>query len=315
MKKTLLKICFRILISAALIYWLMNNTNLGVAWNTLKQSSVGFFMAMYAMVVLMNFTQVFRWFLLTRHFDKKPKIRVLIRYHMVGVFFQTFLPSSMSAELIKGAQLSKGNQARQAFGSVVFGKIAGVTVLLGFVLLVLLLKPEILVGTRYLRVAAVMVLGLAVLFGIIFSKKISRALLRPFRFWEKSPLLKHAKAFREELYRYRESPVVLFWVVCCSVLILACTTYASYFSFRAVSFSVPILVCAVYFSIIYFLMLIPISINGIGVREGLLLMFFGDWGLTEEVLISSSLLAYFAIYSFSLLGGGVYLLSGKGRED
>jgi hypothetical protein len=40
-----------------------------------------------------------------------------------------------------------------------------------------------------------------------------------------------------------------------------------------------------------------------------LFLFFKPWGLTPEILLSSSILSYAAIYGFCLAGGGVYVFS------
>jgi len=226
---------------------------------------------------------------------------------MVGVFFQSFLPSSMTVEIVKGYQLSKITDGKKAYGSVIFGKIMGISVLFLFFLFIVIFKPEIILKKDFMLQ---IVWGMTVFFcilGIIFSKKVSRFLFGRFNSLFKRPFFKKIKDFREELYNYRYNFKTLILAGITSVIIFLGSILATYFSFKAVFFNIPFSVCIVYVPVIYMLMMMPISINGIGLREGLMLIFFGPWNLSPKIILSSSLLAYGAIYSFCIIGGLVYM--------
>ena len=214
----------------------------------------------------------------------------------------------MCVELIKAYQLSKITEPKRAYASVIFGKIVGMTLLMVFFIGVLLFKPDMLPQKgAALRAVLVIILFFGVLV-VIFSKKASRLLFGWLGGLLERPVFHHIKVFREALYDYRYGPRALVLAGLASAVIFAGSILATYFSFLAVRSGMPLAVCTVYIPIVYVLMMMPVSINGIGLREGLMLFFMPPWGLTPQALISSSLIVYAAIYGLSLFGGLVYLL-------
>jgi uncharacterized protein (TIRG00374 family) len=305
--KRILFLFLKIAVSGALILWLVRKTDVPAILQSLKASDPVFVLLVFGSILMMNLGQVVRWRFLIAGHAAGVRISDLLKYHMVGIFFQCFLPSSMSVELIKAYQLSRITDPKRAYASVVFGKVMGVTLLMFFFIGILALKPDVL---REKGVALRVVWGITVFFAVlavVFSKKVSRALFGRFHALFERPLFRKVKAFREALYDYRYGPGMLVLSGLASIAIFAGSILATYFSFLAVGFRIPLLVCMVYVPIVYVLLMMPVSINGIGLREGLTLLFMAPWGLTPQVLLSSSLIAYAALYSISLSGGLVYI--------
>jgi uncharacterized protein (TIRG00374 family) len=296
-------------ISVSLIGYLLYKADISSTLVQLKSSSVKFIGCIYLAIIAMNLAQVFRWFVLLDRRGTAVSFLNLVKYHLIGVFFQSFLPSSMSREFIKAYQLSKITDKKSAFGSIVFGQIMGFGVLFVFVIAAVIARPEILFNRGY----TYHVIGVICLFlffsSIIFSKKVSRLLFGRFQWFSENPLLKKIKEFREVLYNYRYQYRALGLGLFASVVIFFGSVFSIFFSFKAVFFNIPFLVYMIYVPIIFVLMMIPISVNGIGWREGLLLLFLKPWNITLEVLLSSSALFYAVVYSFALLGGIIYLFS------
>ena len=55
-------------------------------------------------------------------------------------------------------------------------------------------------------------------------------------------------------------------------------------------------------------MMLPISINGIGVREGIFVFLLGQWGVDPAQALALAWLEYGIILLFGLLGGGLHIL-------
>jgi hypothetical protein len=229
---------------------------------------------------------------------------------MIGNFFQGFLPSSMSVDIVKGYLLSKTCDPKKAYGSLVFGRILGVIVLFGFFIFMVVFKPQLVLNKGFTTQIVWALIAFMLASAVVFSKKVSRFIFSRFERLSATAVFRKAKAFREEIYNYRYNRRAVLLAAVASAVIFLSSIISMYFSFRAVHFRVPVLVCMIYVPVIFALMLLPVSINGIGLREGLMLMFLSPWGLNLENLLSSSLLAYAVIYSIYLLGGVVYLFSG-----
>jgi glycosyltransferase 2 family protein len=310
MNKKRLLLILKILVSLCLITWLLYKADLRAIWHSLKGCSVKFFALIYLSIIVNNLAQVFRWHVLLANIAGRPSFPKLLQFHMIGNFFQGFLPSSMSVDIVKGYLLSKTTDPKKAYGSLLFGRIMGITVLFSFFLWIVAFRPQLILHKGF---TAQIVWALVIFMtgsAVVFSKKVSRFIFSRFERLSATAIFRKAKAFREELYNYRYDVKAIALAALLSAVIFMSSIISMYFSFRAVHFHIPVLVCMIYVPIIFAVMLLPVSINGIGLREGLMLMFFAPWGLTREALLSSSVLAYAVIYSIYLLGGIVYLFSG-----
>jgi len=310
MNKKRILLLLKILVSLCLITWLLYKADLRAILHSLKGCSLKFFALIYLSIIVNNLAQVFRWRVLLANIAGRPSFLKLLQFHMIGNFFQGFLPSSMSVDIVKGYLLSKTTDPKKAYGSLLFGRIMGIAVLFSFFVWIVAFRPQLILNkgftTQIVWALIIFMAGCA----IVFSKKVSRFIFSRFERLSATGVFRKAKAFREELYNYRYNVKAIALAALLSAVIFISSIISMYFSFRAVFFHVPVLVLMVYVPLIFALMLLPISINGIGLREGLMFMFLGAWGLNREVLLSSSLLAYAVIYSIYLLGGIVYLFSG-----
>ncbi|MFH0921987.1 MAG: lysylphosphatidylglycerol synthase transmembrane domain-containing protein [Fibrobacterota bacterium] len=296
--------------TAGVMAWLLHKSDLHAIGQQLREAHLSSFLLLFLFVVIGNLGQVLRWQALVQNIAGRVSFFRLLQFHMIAIFFQSFLPSSMTVEIVKGWLLSRVTDAKKAYGSVLFGKFMGLFVLFVFFAGLLLLQPGLILGKGYSgKLALGMGLFLCMAL-VVFSKKVSRFLFARFEWLSNNRWFLKAKAFREEIYNYRYAPQAVAKAIIFSVIIFLGSIISTYFSFRAVNFPVPFTACMITIPVIYVLMMLPISINGIGLREGLLLLFLKPWNLTVDALISSSILAYAVIYTLCLLGGLVYLLSG-----
>ncbi|OGJ90242.1 MAG: hypothetical protein A2487_02785 [Candidatus Raymondbacteria bacterium RifOxyC12_full_50_8] len=293
--------------SVLLIYFLIRKADFHSVAGYLRACSFKFIALIYASYILLNIGQVLRWYFLVRNFSSDIRVHKILKYHMAAIFFHGFIPSSMSIELIKGYQLSRLIEGKKAYGSVIFGKVMGVGVLFVFFVCIIAFKPSILMQSAFAKQVIWGMAGFLLLGCLVFSKKVSRILFGRFSGFFQTGMLKKVKEFREELYNYRYNVRSLLWAALMSAVIYLGSIAATYFSFRAVSINVPFLACTVYIPVIYTLMMLPVSINGIGLRENLLLVFLSEWQVTPDVMVSSSAIMYAILYTFYLAGGLVIL--------
>ena len=74
----------------------------------------------------------------------------------------------------------------------------------------------------------------------------------------------------------------------------------------------PLASVAVFVPLISLAGMIPVSVNGLGVREALYIFFFGRLGASTEVSVSLALLYLAVTFIASLPGGVVYALQRSG---
>jgi uncharacterized protein (TIRG00374 family) len=306
----------KIAVSLTLIVWMLLKADTNALKQVLREANYVFAFGVFASIAIMNLTQVVRWNILLRSRNAGVKFPKLLKFHMISIFFQSFLPSSFSVDVVKGFLLSKITDSGKAYGSVAFARFIGMIVLFVFMAIVLLVKPELVLGqlfSRELVVALILIFAMSL---VIFSKKVSRFIFGRFPKLSSTRFFLRAKAFREDVYVYRKQPSTLVLTVIFSAVIHLCSIFSAYFAFRAINASVPFAVLLVIIPIMYAALLLPVSINGIGAREGILLFLLAPWGVNLEIILASSLITYVAIYSLCLSGGVVYFFSNvKGEQS
>ncbi|OGS34041.1 MAG: hypothetical protein A2293_01010 [Elusimicrobia bacterium RIFOXYB2_FULL_49_7] len=303
--KTILRTAVKIAVSFCLIGFLLYRSDLHAIRLQLLQSLPDFAVLTFAAYFAMTAFQVVRWRLLLAG---EVTLGRLLRYHLIASFFQSVLPGG-SMEVIKGYLLSRNIAGSRAYGSIAFVKILGIVVLLPLLALILIWKPDFLPEKGQLPAAVGMMLAILLMVLVLFSKRVSRFFFGFFHRFSNKPVVAMLMNFRQVLYEYRDQKRVLFQSVVLSLLNFLVSVLFIYFSFRTVSFNPPLSACFFIVPVVSFFAMLPVSINGIGVREGLLLLLFKPYGLTAEVLLASSVVVYAAYYTVCLTGGVVYLSS------
>jgi uncharacterized membrane protein YbhN (UPF0104 family) len=77
---------------------------------------------------------------------------------------------------------------------------------------------------------------------------------------------------------------------------------------NALGFRLPVSALAVFVPLISLAGMLPISVNGLGIREALYLLLFGRIGVPADAAVSMALLYFAVTLAASLPGGVVYAL-------
>ena len=77
---------------------------------------------------------------------------------------------------------------------------------------------------------------------------------------------------------------------------------------NALGLSVPVAALAVFVPLVSLAGMLPISVNGLGIREALYLLLFGRLGVPADAAVSMALLYFAVTLAASLPGGIVYAL-------
>jgi uncharacterized protein (TIRG00374 family) len=91
---------------------------LGYVWNRhvvhRQPVQAGFLAAALLIVTGSLIITFFRWYLLVRALDIPLRVRDAMRFGLIGIFFNAFLPGSVGGDIIKGAVLARGQTRRTA---------------------------------------------------------------------------------------------------------------------------------------------------------------------------------------------------------
>jgi hypothetical protein len=239
----------------------------------------------------------------------------LVALYFVGFFFNNFLPTSIGGDIYRalGAGQHSGRRATAA-ASILVERLMGMlaVAVLAVLAAVVVVRQLADGGVRGLTLGFGLVI--LILLAIFFHRRtfgLAERMIRRISMWGlEARLLRLYNAL--DLFKQNRNilTVVFFFSLVYQLLIVL----FSYLVGRALGLAIPLryfLLCVPFTVIIS---LIPISINGIGVRESGYVFLLAKIGYSSSEAVSLSLLIYGLSLLASLVGGVVYIFQG-GRSQ
>jgi len=97
----------RLLVSAALLFWVLRQANLRQIGAMFAQANVWWILAAFAVNSLGNVLGAWRWQILLRSQGRDVPLLHLLGSYWVGLFFNNFLPSTIGGDVVRAASTKK----------------------------------------------------------------------------------------------------------------------------------------------------------------------------------------------------------------
>ena len=250
-----------------------------------------------------------KWLLLIRAKGSRITFWRLLVINYIGGFWGLVLPSSVSADIVRGYYLSKSTaNVSLAVTSMVIDRLMGALslVLLGCISAWMVGDTFGLVHARLIAagVTVVCALGIALLFHDDFIHWVDRRIIQ--RVADRK-IIHQVRRWIVACLQYRQYPNTLL----ASFLLTGFVQMLRVLVFYAVAVSfgirVPVTYYFIFVPLIMLLIMLPISINGIGVREGSFVAFFALVGIPSSEAFIISFAVSVLTTLMTALGGIVYM--------
>jgi len=260
----------KILISAALIYWILRGTNFKEILFAIGSANFLLVMTSFSLHFIGFYVSAVRWKLLLNAQGIETRISYLIKSYIVSSFFNNLLPSTVGGDTIRAYDSYKAGKSKSGAVAVIFvDRFLGLFALMIFALVTAFLASEIISRIPYLFLWIILgFLLMTLIIWIIFfpSKKLSH-LVSKIKIPFSAKLQRILEKIIEAFWIFKGQKKVLFKVLGLS-LILQVNVIIYYFIISvALNFSVPYYYFFLIVPLSIFIMMLPISINGIGLRE------------------------------------------------
>lgn len=296
---------FKIVVSLGLIAFILTRVGLAETWNALRGAHWGFIIIALALFVLTLPLRALRWQALLDGLGVHVPIARLTGLYFVGTFFNIFLPTGFGGDVIRAVELTQDSRhGAEAIGTVFVDRLTGLLVLFVIALAALPFSYR-LVETEV--AAAIVILALSGVVGgwLLLQGDLLGRIGRRLSFLPTQDKL-------EKLYRAVGGcgQRALAWALVVSVLFNLTNILVNYLIALALDVHLSPWYFFAFVPIISFSLTLPVSLGGLGVREGTYLLLFGQAGVAPEQALALSL-AYYAITVVTgLLGGLLYAIEG-----
>lgn len=305
----------RWLLSLGLLAWLLTQIDLWQAWEVLRGVRLGWLAAMVVVMAVGRFVAGYRWFVLLRPIDPTVGLGDVLRIHFMSGFLGQFLPGIVGMEAIRVVALGRlHNNLAQSFASVMLDRILGLVSLVALALIALPLAPTRL--PESIRVTAL--LTLLVLFGVVWmilSQRVRATVERLIPARHQPRFVERTQKIYRCVDQYRSRPGLLTWGFLLAMVFQVSRVLAQMFAAIALGVSLQQVPAGYYFvfvPIILFLIMLPVSIGGLGVREMSYVGLFGLAGMSEEQAFTLAVLTMLLTRLMSL--PGLYFVLRARRE-
>jgi uncharacterized protein (TIRG00374 family) len=301
--------CLRIVAAVGLTFALAHHVNWRALPGQLQHVSWSIAVLAFIALGLQMLVGPWKWQAALKLHDLHFRLPFLIRAYGVGFFFNNLLPSGIGGDAYRAASTWPSDRPGPwAISAVVIDRVAGFGALVLLAGIGALALPG---GNRLAHTFTLLAAGLLVA-GIVLAM-----LLRSGRVQSIPQRFRHIKAlaaFGEVAQQFRRGAASWLWLGVLSMLFHSLTIGSIYLLFRSLGSPTSMAACSLIAAAAGFATIVPLSINGIGIVEGSFAGTAVALGAPYGVALAVALLMRLLVLPQSLLFGGLYLVSGEGRE-
>jgi uncharacterized protein (TIRG00374 family) len=247
---------------------------------------------------------------LLRAVPARPPITELVRIFFVSTFAGTFLPSTVGADAVRAWSLAQdGVPSSTAVASVVMDRLLGVVSILIGALVGFALMPAVLENRQLVWGLAIVAAACVFALAVIFSPSVDERLRRYLRYFP-ARIQHMAGRFLDGLQAYRHQRGVLAVVLVASVLVQALRVALGWMLGRGLGLPAPGLAYVALIPIIVLVMLLPVTVNGLGTGQLAFVWGFQRVGVSAADAFALSIL-FAGLGIIGNLPGGILYAAGK----
>ena len=302
--------CLKLTVSVGLLAILFSRVDVARLWSVARQASTTWLASALGLYAVMVLASAWRWGLLLAAQNVRLPFRALTSSFLVATFFNNFLPSNIGGDVVRVADTAPAAGSKTLATTVVLLD-RGIG-LLGLVLIAALGAsttsrladggpvPPVLLWAGF--VVAMAVLTPALLMPHLFAR-----LFRPLRALHPAWVDERLSRLTLALSRFGEAPGAL--AACFGGAVLVQAVLVGFYVAIANSMRIPVgfAELAVIVPVTFIVQMVPLSMNGFGVREATFGFYFTRLGLPLESALLVSFMGAALIMVFSLTGAVAYL--------
>ena len=302
----------KLLVSVVLVAVLLSRIDAARLWAMARTAAPSWLLAALVLYLVMILASAWRWGLLLEAQGIVFRFRTLASSFLVATFFNNFLPSNIGGDVVRITDTAPAAGSKTLATTVVLLD-RGIG-LLGLVLLACLGATAVprlvnaggVLGPSLLWICFVLAIGASA--AAVVMPHVLPRLLRPVRRLHPQWVDERIGRLAAALARFRETPSAL--VGCFAGAVVVQAVLVGFYLAIARSMAIPIGFpeLAVIVPISFLMQMLPLSVNGFGIREATFGLYFARLGLPLESALLVSFVGAALMMLFSVSGGITYLV-------
>jgi uncharacterized protein (TIRG00374 family) len=307
MRRRLLRLVATLVVTGLCLAYIIWKVDLGRTARILVHANVWYFLGAVAITVGTVWPMAWRWQRLLAAKGIHDRLTWLVRAYFVAYTGGQLLPTSVGGDAVRIFETTRRHPGR---GGPIAASIILERVLGGAATLILAAVGFLLaIGNydigAYLWIEGAFVAGTILLAVLLFSRRLRPLLART------APLLRFLRVERpvravyEGLHSYRDNAGLMLGVFTLTLAVQVVRVLAIWMCGKAVGVDLSPKPYYVMGPLFFLIMLLPITLNGIAVRETFFVDFLGKLGVGADAAFATGFLYFVVVVCMSLPGLGI----------
>ncbi len=298
----------KVAISIGLFAWLIRR----IDWSqvdSIRHARLEWLAAALAVMFASNVVGSYQWNRLLRGAGVTLPFWKVCAYYHVGLFFNNFLPANVGGDFARVLDASRASGSRTtSFSTVLLDRMIGTVTLAGLAVVTAIPAVDHFhLGVLYAGLVAVFAGSGLMLWAILHPRALS-TLERVLARVGLGRLKPSLDELADRLRGFRHQPRLFMELFMVALAVQLMRIGVHLLTARALGLAVPPVYFFLFVPLLAVIVSLPISLNGIGVREAAGIQLFGLVGLSAGAAFSLQFTTYLVAVAVSLIGGVVFLV-------
>jgi glycosyltransferase 2 family protein len=284
--------------------YLVWKIDLSQTLHLLAHAEIGYFLAAVAIMIGSVWPMAWRWQQLLRARGIDDRLSWLTRAYFVAYTAGQLLPTAVGGDAVRIYETARRHTGRggNVAGSVLLERALGGAATLTLAAVGFLLAIGHYPVGPYLWIEGAFVIGTIVLAVALFSRRVRPLLAKTVPLLRLIRLERPIRAAYEGIHAYRDHPGLLLGVFTLTLAVQTVRVLAIWFAGKAVGVDLSPRPYYVMGPLLFLVLLVPFSVNGIAVRESFFVSFLGRLGVGADEAFATGFLFFVVTLCLSLPG-------------
>ncbi len=309
------RLALKLLISAVLLGYLLTRTDLHAIAGLLRSLHLPILFVAFLLYLFAQILSTLRWRSLLRAERINLSLWRLILLYFEGSFFSLMLPTLIGGDIVRGYQIFRFTQQHEAsLASILVERLSGYTAMNLIAPVALIFAYPHLRDPALVWLTAASMAGLAAIIAGLLNIRLQSLLYTVLHITGLGRFHDILRRLYAAIRRYWDHRQALLIAVGLSLILQCIIILIFYLISRSLNLSVPVGYFFLFVPLINLMAMLPVSVAGLGVREGSAVYLFAKVGMDSAAALSLSLL-WFSITALSHALGGIVFLVGHPDTD
>ena len=298
----------KILFALFLLLYIFKLVNIPSLMITLKKANIGLLLLAFVLMIINQlFISNVKWSLILNSYGISLPFKKLCSLYLLGMFFSIFLPGAYSGDVVRAYKVSRSteNPLKGAM-SVVIERFTGLIGLLIVCLIALLFIKQAVLNLQIKLFAISFIFSVFIFFLLLFSRNLVRKMSFLLSFFSEG-IESKLKEIYESMYLMRDRKIQFGAAILLSIVFQFLVVVINYIIVMSLGIEVPLSFFFLIIPVISLISMLPITLNGIGVRDLSYIGLLGAVGVAKEPAFAVGLIAFSMVMLLSLSGGIIYI--------